>query len=228
MLVAFVYFLGDWISTLPTVAIAAILIFTGITLIDVRELGRLKRLHPFSSLLSLITSVAVIALGVLPGILLGVFLSLLRLLSQIARPNDALLGRVPGSETLHDIGDDDAAQTIPGLVAYRFYGPLVFANIRFFVERLEHFISVEATPVRQVILDARAIPEIDVTAAEQLRICVDRLSERDIGFRVAKAHLPLREAAIRLGLGEWFSEQAHCEQLADAITAFLNQESLRK
>ena len=94
LVVAFLYFLGDWISTLPTVAIAAILIFTGITLIDVREPLRLKRLHPFSALLSLITSVAVIALGVLPGILLGVLLSLFRLLSQIARPHDALLGRV--------------------------------------------------------------------------------------------------------------------------------------
>jgi sulfate permease, SulP family len=224
LLVAFLYFLGDWISTLPTVAIAAILIFTGITLIDVRELGVLKRLHPFSAVLSLITSAAVIAVGVLPGILLGVFLSLFRLLSQIARPHDALLGRVPGSETLHDIGDDDAAQTIPGLVVYRFYGPLVFANVRFFVERLEHFISEEETPVRQVVLDARAIPEIDVTAAEQLRICVSRLAERGIRFRVAKAHLPLREAAIRLGLEEWFSEQAHCEQLADAVATFLKQE----
>jgi sulfate permease, SulP family len=223
MLIAFVYFLGDWISTLPTVAIAAILIFTGITLIDMRELRRLNRLHPFSALLSLITSVAVVALGVLPGILLGVILSLLRLLSQIARPQDALLGRVSGSETLHDIGDDDMAQTIPGLVVYRFYGPLVFANIRYFVERLEHFLAKEVTPVRQVILDARAIPDIDVTAAEQLRICVNNLSERGIMFCVAKAHLPLREAAIRLGLEEWFSEQAHCEQLADAVAAFRKQ-----
>jgi SulP family sulfate permease len=145
---------------------------------------------------------------------------LLNLLSQIARPQDALLGRVPGSPTLHDIGDDEAAHTIPGLVVYRFYGPLVFANIRFFIERLEHFLADETGPVRQVILDARAIPEIDVTAAEQLRVFVTRLGERGISFVVAKAHLPLRQAAIALGLQEWFSEEAHFAQLPDAVAAF--------
>src|SRR5262249_41135626 len=196
LMVAFVYFLAPWIAALPTVAIAAILIFTGLTLIDVRGPRKLRAQHGFSALLSLITSAAVIGLGVLPGILLGVFLSLLHLLSQIVRPHDALLGRVPGSATLHDVGDDEAAETISALVVYRFYGPLVFANIRFFVERLEYFLAQETAPVRQVILDARAIPEIDVTAAEQLRAFVTRLGERGISFVVAKAHLPLREAAV--------------------------------
>jgi len=150
--------------------------------------------------------------------------SLLYLLSQIARPQDALLGRVPGSPTLHDIGDDEAAQTVPGLVVYRFYGPLVFANIRFFIERLEYFLAQEEAPVRQVILDARAIPEIDGTAAQQLRTLVNHLRERGITtFVVAKAHLPLREAAMRLGLQEWFSEQAHFSPLADAVAAFPEQ-----
>jgi SulP family sulfate permease len=223
LLIAFLYFLASWIATLPTVAIAAILIFTGFTLIDVREHWKLKNLHRFSAVLSLITSAAVITLGVLPGILLGVFLSLLYLLSQIVRPQDALLGRVPGSSTLHDIGDDESAQTIPGLVVYRFYGPLVFANIRYFMERVEFFLAHEEAPVRQVILDARAIPEIDVTAAEQLRTFVSHLRERGVTFVVAKAHLPLREAAVRLGLQEWFSEQAHFSQLADAVAAFPEQ-----
>jgi SulP family sulfate permease len=225
LLIVFLYFLASWISTLPTVAIAAILIFTGLTLIDVREYRKLRGLHRFSALLSLITSAAVIGLGVLPGILLGVFLSLLHLLRQVARPHDALLGRVPGSATLHDVGDDEAARTIPGLVVYRFYGPLVFANVRFFVERLEHFLSHETAPVRQVILDARAIPEIDVTAADQLRTYVTHLRQRGITFVVAKAHLPLREAAIRLGLQEWFGEQAHFSQLPDAVAAFTERSS---
>jgi SulP family sulfate permease len=225
LLVAFLYFLASWIATLPTVAIAAILVFTGFTLIDVREYRKMRGLHRGSARLSLITMAAVIALGVLPGILLGVFLSLLGLLSQVARPQDALLGRMPGSPTLHDVGDDEAAQTLPGLVVYRFYGPLVFANIRFFIERLEHFVSHERVPVRQVILDARAIPELDVTAAEQLRIFLNRLRERGITFVVAKAHLPLREAAVRLGLQEWFGEHAHFSQLPDAVAAFQGQSS---
>jgi SulP family sulfate permease len=220
LLIGFMYFLASWIATLPTVAIAAILIFTGITLIDVGAYRRLSRQHSNSGRIALITSLGVVAFGVLPGILLGIVLSLLQVLSQIARPQDALLGRVPGSVALHDVGDDEAAQTITGLVVYRFYGPLVFANVRFFVERLEYFIARETHSVRQVILDARAIPDIDVTAAEQLQMLVKRLHDRGIRLVVAEAHLPLREAAIRFGLGTTFAEDNSYLKLSAAVAAF--------
>ena len=161
----FVFLFTAWIATIPSVAIAAILVFTGITLVDLGVYSRLWKLHPFSLVVATATTVGVIALGVLPGILLGVVLSLLGVLAQIVRPQDALLGRVKGSSTLHDVGDDEAAHTLPGLVVYRFYGPLIFANVRFFIERLESFIAEEQQPVRQVIVDARAIPSVDITAA---------------------------------------------------------------
>lgn len=221
LLVGFMYFLASWIATLPNVAIAAILIFTGITLIDIGAVRQLQAQHGQSGMVAWITSLGVIAFGVLPGILVGIVLSLLMVLSQIARPQDALLGRVPGSASLHDVGDDEAAQTIPGLVVYRFYGPLVFANVRFFIERLEHFIARETQPVRQVIVDAGAIVDIDVTAAEQLRTFVGRLNERGIRFVVAKAHLPLREAVHHLGL----TEDTRFPKLSDAVAAFEQPEA---
>ncbi len=220
LLVGFMYFLASWIATLPTVAIAAILVFTGITLIDLGAYRELRRQHAYSARIALITSLGVIAFGVLPGILLGIVLSLLMVLSQIVRPQDALLGKSPGTQALHDLGDDESAQTIPGLVVYRFYGPLVFANVRFFIERLEHFIAREAHPVRQVIIDARAIPEIDVTAAEQLRSEFQRLRERGITVVVAKAHLPFREAATRLGWKDVLSEESYFPRLSEAVSAF--------
>jgi SulP family sulfate permease len=225
LLIGFMYFLASWIATMPTVAIASILIFTGITLIDVDSLRRLRRQHRQSAWVALLTSLGVVAFGVLPGILVGIVLSLLKVLSQIVRPQDALLGRIPGTQALHDLGDDEAAQTIPGLVVYRFYGPLVFANVRFFIERLEHFIDREAHPVHQVIIDARAIPEIDVTAAEQVRTFVKRLRERGIVVAIAKAHLPLREAALRLGMQDALSEQNYFPKLSEAVRAYEQQKA---
>src|SRR5262245_1285543 len=220
LLIGFMYFLSSWIATLPTVAIASILIFTGITLIDVDGFRRLRRQHRQSAVVALCTSLGVVTIGVLPGMWVGLGMSLLKVLSQIGRPQDALLGRIPGSQALHDVGDDEAAQAIPGLVAYRFYGPLVFANVRFFIERLERFVAREAHPVHQVIVDARAIPEIDVTAAEQLQTFVQRLSERGIRLVVAKAQLPLREAALRLGLLDALSEENYFPKLSEAVTAY--------
>jgi sulfate permease, SulP family len=216
---AFVFLFTSWIASIPSVAIAAILVFTGVTLVDLQVYSRLWRLHRFSMVVAVATTFGVIALGVLPGILLGVVLSLLGVLAQIVRPQDALLGHVEGSTTMHDVGDDEAAQTLPGLVVYRFYGPLIFANVRFFIERIESFIAQEREPVRQVILDARAIPSVDVTAAEQVREFVTRLRSRGIEFVVAKAHLPLREAVSAVS-GSVFDERRHFGQLADAVAAF--------
>jgi SulP family sulfate permease len=220
LLVGFMYFLASWIAAMPTVAIASILVFTGFTLIDVSGFERLRRQHRQSAWVALLTSVGVVVVGVLPGILVGIVLSLLKLLSQIVRPQDALLGRIPGAQALHDVGDDEAARTIPGLVVYRFYGPLVFANVRFFIERIEHFIAREVHPVQAVIIDARAIPEIDVTAIEQLQAFVRRLRGRSIKLVVAKAQLPLREAVKGLGRQAVFSEENYFPKLSEAVAAF--------
>jgi SulP family sulfate permease len=227
LLVGFMYFLAAWIATLPTVAIAAILVFTGITLIDGEGFRRLWRQHRQSAWVALVTSIGVVAIGVLPGILVGIVLSLLKVLSQVVRPQDALLGRVPGTPAMHDVGDDQAAQTIPGLVVYRFYGPLMFANVRFFIERVEHFIGCETLPVEQVIVDARAIPEIDVTAAEQVQTFITRLRERGIRLVFAKAQLPLREAAFRLGAREALAEENYFPKLSDAVAAFEKRRSVQ-
>lgn len=219
-LVVFMFYLAPWMAGMPTVTIAAILIFTGLTLIDTAAVQRLQKMRRADAVIAVLTSVGVVALGVLPGILLGVFLSLARLLGQVARPHDAILGRIPGADTFHDLGEDEHLHSIPGLVIYRFYGPLIFANVRYFTERLEQFIAREPAPVRQVLLDARAITEIDVTAAEELRTFIGTLTQRGIRFKVTKAHLPLREAAVGLGLEDWFSEQTNIGQLADAVADF--------
>src|SRR5262249_20389428 len=99
----------------------------------------------------------------------------------------------------------------------------VFANVRYCIDRIEHFIAREASPVRQVILDARAISGIDVTAAEQLQTFIGRLRERGITFVVAKAHLPLREAAVRLGVKDALTEATYFAKLSDAVAAYERQ-----
>ena len=60
--------------------------------------------------------------------------------------------------------------------------------------------------MRQVILDARAISEIDITAAEEMKLLIERLREQGIDIVIAKAHLPLRQAMENLGLGQFYTQ----------------------
>jgi MFS superfamily sulfate permease-like transporter len=91
--------------------------------------------------------------------------------------------------------------------------------VRFLIDRIERFIAQEQHPVRQVILDARAIPSIDITAAEQMQEYVERLRARGIEFVVAKAHLPLRETLAAVA-GHALDGRKHFSQLADAVAEF--------
>lgn len=217
-LLLFVALAAQWLAYLPNVAIAAILVYTGFGLLDVAGLREMWRRDRRSGWIALTTSATVVVVGVLPGILMGTAFSIALLLSELARPHDALLGRVPGSDDLHDVGDDEQAQVIPGLLVYRFYGPLFFANVGFFMERLQGFIDSAAHPVRQVVVDARAIPSLDYTAAEKLRPFFLRLTERGIELAVAHAHLPLRE--MKLSNLDIVPEERRFPRVMDAVAAF--------
>ena len=49
-------------------------------------------------------------------VLLAISLSVAELQLRVARPHDAVLGRVPGLAGMHDLDDHPDAQTIPGPV----------------------------------------------------------------------------------------------------------------
>ncbi len=219
-LIVFMIFAAEAITHLPKVTIAAILIYTGFTLIDLPSVKFMWTQHRQTAWIAITTMAAVVFIGVLPGILLGTSFSIAILLSELARPQDALLGQKQGSEQLHDLGDDDLVEGIPGLVVYRFYGPVVFANVTYFIERLQGFIAREKSPVKQVIIDARAIPTVDYTAMEKLHPFFRKLQQQGIDLVIARAHQPLRETSRLQGMEPIFDKDKIYNRVTDAVNDF--------
>jgi SulP family sulfate permease len=142
--------------------------------------------------------------------LIGVVLSLLGLISRISHPPDAVLREVPG-HGFHDLGDTTEGLTIPGLVAYRFYAPLLFFNVPHFIERARSIITESKTPVRWFLLDAQAVTDIDVTAVDALHALHRELRQKGIALKIAHANRPLRDLLERTGLardGKFFCLRA--------------------
>lgn len=104
---------------IPQGALGAVLLMAGWGLIDIKSLGSIRRLSRFEFWLCLLTTVGVLGLGVLPGIVFAVTLAILRLLYSIYQPTDAVLGWLPGTEGQVDIRKFKDARTVPGLVVYR-------------------------------------------------------------------------------------------------------------
>jgi sulfate permease, SulP family len=70
-----------------------------------------------------------LTLGVLPGIALGVVLSLIMLIYRTTHPLGAVLGQLPRVEAYRDVTRHPDAITFPGLLIWRPGGDLFFASI---------------------------------------------------------------------------------------------------
>jgi sulfate permease, SulP family len=218
-LILFLVFLTPLIARLPVVALAALLIYGGSTLVEFDVMVRIYRFYPRSAMLAALTTLGVLAVGVVPGILVGVALSLLALIDRISNPPDAVLRIVPG-DGFHDLGDTDTGETIPGFIAYRFYAPLLFSNASHFVERVRGLIAASPTLVRWFLVDAQAITDIDITAAEALRALNKELQQQGIALKFAHTNRPLRQILERIGFTSELGRESIFHSVHEAAAAF--------
>ncbi len=219
MLGLFLLFLTPVIAHLPVVALAVILVYGGSTLVEFDSMKRIYRYYPASAAVAAVTTLGVLAAGVVPGILIGVVLSLLGLINRISHPPDAVLREVQG-HGFHDLGDAALGQTIPGLLVYRFYAPLLFSNAGHFVDRVRSLIAESPTPVVWFLLDAQAITDIDVTAAESVHELHSELQKKGVALKIAHANRPLREILEKIGLEGELREENFYASVHECVDAF--------
>ena len=136
---------------------------------------------------------SVLVLDVLLGIVAAIALSVLDLLRRVARPHDAVLGLVPGLAGMHDVDDYPSAQVVPGLMIYRYDSPLFFANAEDFRLRALAAVDEAATPVRWFVLNAEAVSEVDITAADALEELRQELDRRGIVVGISRMKEELRD-----------------------------------
>jgi high affinity sulfate transporter 1 len=187
-------FLATPLALVPTAALAAVVFVSAISLFDVGGLRDLARMSWREGLLSLCTTLGVLVLGILPGVMLAVALSLAWLLVVVSRPKDAVLGRVHDLRGFHSVADYPEATTVPGLLLFRFEADLVFFNIDYFGERLRAAIAAARDPVEWVVVDASPINWIDATALQRLEELRAQLASRGITLCIARAKRSLARA----------------------------------
>jgi SulP family sulfate permease len=176
-------FLTGPLQYLPRCVLAGIVFTIAVGMIDVTGLRDIRRESPGEFYLAVITSAAVVAIGVEQGILLAIALSLFRHVRHSYNPHTMMLapnanGRwvpppaIPGNETE------------PGLIVYRFGSDLFYANANRFADEVRALVERAPTPVRWFIVDAGAITDIDYSAARALRDLLDELARRNIIYRL--------------------------------------------
>lgn len=156
------------IGAFPTAALGGLVIYAAIRLIDVREFQRLWRFRTREFLLAIGALIGVLAFDILYGVLAAVALSVIELLTRVARPHAAVLGRADEVAGWHDIDDYPTAAQIPGLLIFRYDSPLFFANAEDFSRRCRHAIEEASPPPQWFLLNMEGITEVDITGLDAL------------------------------------------------------------
>lgn len=207
------------LEAFPTAALGAVVVYAAVRLVDVPEMIRFWRFRHSELALALATTVAVLAVGVLYGIVVAIGLSVLDLLRRVARPHDAVLGHVPGLAGMHDVADYPAAEPVPGLVVYRYDSPLFFANAEDFRSRALGALA-DYPGTRWFVLNTEAISGIDVTAADLLEEVRAEITARGVVFALARLKQDLRDALAPTGILDRIGPDRIFLTLPTAVRAF--------
>jgi SulP family sulfate permease len=223
-LLAFLFFLTGLIALLPKVALGAILIVTAVGMLEVASLKRLYRIDRVEFGIAAGVTLVILIAGVVPGIILGLLLSLTMVLVDISRPHDAVLRIRHSDSKFHDCREDEEeTDTIPGLLVYRLYAPLIFANVRYVMTRIRTLVAAADPPVKWLVIDAQAIFDMDVTAAQRFAELDRELSENGIELKIADAPRPFLEELARVGLSEEMGRRDFFVSVKKAAEAFRQQ-----
>jgi len=200
VVVLLLLFLNSLLADLPQTVLAAVVIAAGLSLIDVPALRRYWAVRRSALVLSVVASASVILLGVIPGIVVAISLSILMFFRRNWWPHGEVLGRAPSGRwhSVRDLEDQEAAQQVPGVVVFRWEAPLFFANVGIF-RRQVRSLAADAD-VRWIVLQCEAVTDIDVTAAEMLEQLSAQLEQRGVHLVLVELRTRLRGLVRRYGL----------------------------
>jgi high affinity sulfate transporter 1 len=214
------FFLTPLFFDLPQAALGAIVINAVLGFFQVGELQRFARLRRDSFWLALVTLACVLALGVLPGLLSAIVLSLILVLVRAARPGAAVLGRAPDAPVYGDLERNPDYRPIPGLLIVRLNAPLVFVNARRTRDQVMALARTTTPPPRAVLLNLEMTPGLDIESADTLTEVRAELASAGIDLRLAGVHGNVRDMLVRSGYIDPTDEVTVFPDIETAVTAF--------
>jgi high affinity sulfate transporter 1 len=219
-------FVPGLLRNLPQPTLAAVVIAASLSLVDISGVARLWNQRRTECGLAIAAFLGVALLGVLPGIVVAVALSIYNVFRRSWWPYQATLGRVDGLPGLHDTVAHPEASLMPGLVVFRFDAPLIFANARTFRERITAFAD-ETPNLRWILITAEPITDVDTTAADMLEDLDEMLNARGISLVFAEMKDPVKQKIDRYGLTRTIDPAHFYPTVGAAVDAYEGETGAR-
>lgn len=189
--------LAPFVTFVPIVALAAILLVVGYRLIDWRQLVQLRKKAPFEAAVFLTTAAGILATDFVSGVAIGVVAALAHFAYQqrAALRNVVVTpeGAAGGEAWLARSGSGGAGERTR---VVRLEGPLFFGS----QDRIETLFSqADAT---DLILDVGAVSTSDTSGAMALSKALGKLAARGVRVRVSGVG-PTTDATLEAALGSF-------------------------
>jgi high affinity sulfate transporter 1 len=200
VLVPVLLFFTGPLQYIPSVALSAILIAAGLSMLDWVDLRAIRRIEPQEFWLAMVATAGVLVFGAIQAILLVVVLALLRFVRLTARPRVEILGEIGGGAGYQSVGRHPAARSPAGLLMFRYNGPIVFFSAPHFKREVLAAAAAAGPDLRWFVIDLLPVSQIDATGLFAVRDAFDTLRARGIVVAAAGRDAEWADRASRRDL----------------------------
>jgi SulP family sulfate permease len=206
------------LTQLPIAALAAVVFVIAVRLIDLTGMRRILAYSRAEFAVALLTTVAVVVMGVEDGIALAVVISIINHLRHSYRPLNSVLLKSPTGHW-KAVPVTPGARTEDGLVVYRFGTSLYYANASRLVDDVT-VLAGHGGPLRWFVIDFAAIGDVDYTSAGVLSRVTEELAKRHVRLVVSSVLGPVRKELDRYGINAALGLGAYYETPGEALEAY--------
>jgi sulfate permease, SulP family len=177
--------LAPLFSDLPKPVLAALIIEAVVAgIMNVPEMRRLARVQRFDFWIAIAAILGTLVFGVLAGVVIGIGLSLLWLISVATHPEMPILGREPGTQVFRELAEHPDDEQVSGVVAIRLDGGLFFATSDALEDRIREVIH-SSPGLSGIVLDCEGIDFIDSQGSAKLGDLVTLTEDSGMTLRLA-------------------------------------------
>jgi sulfate permease, SulP family len=216
--------LAPLFSNLPKPVLAALIIEAVVMgMMDLPEMRRLAKVQRFDFWIATAAIAGTLVFGVLAGVMIGIGLSLLWLISVATRPPMPLLGREPGTQVFRELDEHPADEQFPGVVVLRLDGGLFFATSDALEDRVRE-VALSTPGITGIVLDCEGIDFIDSQGSAKLAEILELTKQAGLTLRLARIKPAVLELLRRDGFLDRIGQDKIHGNVYRAVAAQMDEE----
>ncbi len=220
--------LAPLFSDLPKAVLAALIIDAVVMgMMNVPEMRRLARVQRFDFWIAVAAIVGTLVFGVLAGVMIGIGLSLIWLVSVATHPEMPFLGREAGTQVFRELDEHPGDEQFPGVVVIRLDGGLFFATADALEDRMREVIHTTPDLIG-IVLDCEGINFMDSQGSAKMAEIVDLAEQSDAALRLTRLKPAVRAILERDGVVERLGPDMIHGNIYRAVQAALSGAATRR